>query len=303
MTAVPKFLFMDRAIVPFDQGKIHVTSEAVKYGGSVFEGLRAYWSKDDNQLYVFRLPEHIDRLINSMKMMRFEHSYSRDDLRTSILETLRANQFKQDVHIRQTAFLGNDGTYAKGPVGLSVVAMPLTISSKIGMDACISSWSRINDAAMPPRMKCSANYHNGRLVVLEARMNGYDMGLIMNFRGKLSESPGAAAFMIRDGTLITPTVTSDILESITRLTIIEICRSELKVQSVERDIDRTEIYVCDEFFIAGTGWEIIPILSVDRIPMGDGKSPGPITSKIQSEYADLVRGRNKKRMEWLTAVY
>jgi branched-chain amino acid aminotransferase len=192
---------------------------------------------------------------------------------------------------------------ATGPVGLAVDALPRKLSTKPGISACVSSWMRIADGAMPPRIKCSANYQNGRLATLEAKANGYDTALLLNGRGKLAEAPGACCFIVRRGVPVTPPVTADILESVTRATLLELFRKELGVTPEVREIDRTELYVADEAFLCGSGWEITPILSIDQLAFGEGKEPGPVTRAIQDCYFGVVRGERLSYRDWLTPVY
>jgi branched-chain amino acid aminotransferase len=299
-----RYLYLNGRIVPYAEALIPVQSNAVKFGTSVFEGLRAYWSAPRGELYVFRLPEHVDRLLDSLKLMRMEHALTRDELSNSILEVLRKNEYREDVHIRQTAYLDADGDMAlTGPVGLAVDALPRKMGSERGITAGISSWLRIPDGAMPPRIKCSANYQNGRLAQLEAKVNGYDTALLLNARGKLAEGPGACCFVVRRGVPMTPPVTADILESVTRVTLLELCAKELGLAPEVRDIDRTELYVADEAFLCGSGWEIAPIVSVDRLPLGDGTKPGPVTRAIQACYFSVARGERPAYRDWLTPVY
>lgn len=299
-----RYLYLNGKIVPYGEALIHVQSAAVKYGTSVFEGLRAYWNERRGELYVFRLKEHIDRLYGSLRLMRMDHGFTREELTSSILEVLRKNEYREDVHIRQTALLEADGAMeATGPVGLAVDALPRKLSTKAGITACVSSWIRIADGSMPPRIKCSANYQNGRLAVLEAKMNGYDGALLLNSRGKLAEAPGACCFIVRGGVPVTPPVTADILESVTRTTLLELFPKELGQMPVERDIDRTELYIADEAFLCGSGWEITPVLSVDKLALGDGTQPGPVTRAIQACYFEVVRGEKPAYRGWLTPVY
>jgi len=233
-----------------------------------------------------------------------EHHLTRDELASSILEVLRKNEVREDVHIRQTAFIEGDGAIeATGPVGLSVDARPHRVTQKPGITACFSSWTRIADGSMPPRIKCSANYQNGRLAMLEAKANGYEGALLLNSRGKLAEAPGACCFMVRGGVPITPPVTADILESVTRATLLELFRTELGLAPVERDVDRTELYVADEIFLCGSGWEITPILSLDKLILGNGKEPGPVTRAMQACYFAVVRREKSAYRGWLTPVH
>ena len=299
-----RYLYLNGELVPYADARIHVQSTAVKYGGSVFEGLRAYWNPAHEELYVFRLQEHVDRLLASMRLMRMQHSLTREEIGRSILGVLRKNQAREDVHIRQTAYLASDGDMDDtGPVGLAVDARARKATQKPGIAAGVSSWTRISDGAMPPRIKCSANYQNGRLATLEAKANGYDGALLLNTRGKLAEAPGACCFILRGGVPITPPVTADILESVTRTTLIELFRAELGQPALEREVDRTELYLAEEVFLCGSGWEITPVVSIDRLPLGDGVQPGPVTQAIQTCYFAVVRGEKPAYRRWLTPVY
>ncbi len=299
-----RFVYLDGELVPYGEARIHVQSAAVKYGASVFEGLRAYWNPAHEELYVFRLAEHIDRLFGSMRLMRMAHSLTREELTRSVLDVLRKNEVRTDVHIRQTAYIAADGDLdASGPVGLAVDARPRKVTDRPGIAVGVSSWTRIADGTMPPRIKCSANYQNGRLAMLEARANGYEGALLLNGRGKLAEAPGACCFIVRNGVPATPPVTADILESVTRATLLELFRTELGQTPVEREIDRTELYLADEVFLCGSGWEITPILSIDRLPLGNGQEPGPLTRAMQACYFAVVRGEKPAYRSWLTPVY
>jgi branched-chain amino acid aminotransferase len=304
VAAPSRYLYLNGQIVPYAEAKIHVQSAAVKYGSSVFEGLRAYWNPQQPELYLFRVEDHNRRLFDSLRLMRMEHTLTPEELTSSILEVLRKNDYREDVHIRQTAYVEADGAMdATGPVGLAVDALPRKLSGKAGVDVGVSSWGRIPDGVMPPRIKCSANYQNGRLATLEAKANGYDTALLLNSRGKLAEAPGACCFIVRRGVPITPPVTADILESVTRATLLELFQKELGLTPEVRDIDRTELYLADEAFLCGSGWEITPVLSIDRLPLGAGKEPGPVTRAIQACYFSVVRGERAAYRDWLTPVH
>lgn len=295
-------IYLNGRLVPYGQATIHIQSNAVKYGTSVFEGLRAYWSEAHQELYVFRLDDHVTRLLDSLRLMRMEHAFTREVLRESVRETLRANAFRQDVHVRQTAYLDADaGMEATGPVGLAVDALPRRLSDKPAVDLCVSSWSRTADGVMPPRIKCSANYQNGRLALMEARMNGYDSALLLNSRGKISEAPNAAVVIVRGGVAATPPLTADVLESITRASVLQLAKEKLGIPVVERDLDRTELYVSDEAFLCGTAWEIAAVATVDRLPLAG--APGPVTSALAKHYQAAARGADEACSGWLTPVY
>jgi branched-chain amino acid aminotransferase len=305
MGDAPRYVWFNGRIVPYDQARIHVQSAALKFGAAVYEGLRGYWNADARELYVFRQDAHAARLCQSTKLMRMEMSFTLAQIREGVLDVLRANDFREDVHIRQSVFLeGDTPMTSTGPVGMSVAAYPMgrIKNSEAGHHYCISSWLRIPDSAMPPRLKCIANYHNGRLAALQARADGYDGTLLLNSRGKVSETPGACVFLARAGRPITPGVTSDILESITRDTLIRLFAEVHGLTVEERDVDRTEAYAADEVFVCGSAYEVTPVVSVDRYTVGDG-TVGPLTKAILATYLDVARGRATTRREWVTPVY
>jgi len=301
-----RLIWFKGEVMPVSQAKVNVLSPTSQFGANVFEGLRAYWNKEDEQLYIFRLDEHAQRLLNSIKMMRFEDKFSYNLLIESCKEIIKANEFKEDIAIRQTVFLDGFGSwFSTSPIEMFIAPIAkkrLLPAEKNGVSCCISSWERINDNSLSPKIKVGANYINSRAGQLEALRNGYDFTIFLNNKGHVSEGPGSCLFFVRDGKLITPPITASILESITRATIIQIAKEELGIEVVEREVDRTELYIADEMFLCGTAVEMIPVLSVDRIDIGDGLE-GELTKKIKKTYFDIVRGENKRYLKWLTPVY
>lgn len=296
---------LDGRIVDYADCRIHAFSGAVKYGGGVFEGIRAYWNENARELFVFRLGEHLERLRFGMRVARLEPVFDTPFLEKCVLDTLRANDIRGDVHIRMIAFLsGDDELAATTPVGLVVGCVPRSTSKNVrdGIAACISSITRIADNALPPRVKATANYMNNRAAEIEAQRNGFGGALMLTAQGKLSEGTGACLFIVRDGKLITPDTGSDILESVTRDTIMRLGVEKLGLQVVERPVDRTEIYAADEAFLCGSGWEVVPVREVDRISLGDGKV-GPLTRRVQDAYFALVRGDVPENASWRTPVW
>jgi branched-chain amino acid aminotransferase len=299
------YIWMNGELVPQAQAMLPVDSAAVFYATNVFEGLRAYWNDADEELYCFRLEEHFTRLRESMKMMRFTIPYSNDDLYEAVREVLRGNDIHEDIHMHMVAYVLGSGQDVTEPTGLYINPRRrgrMTAPGK-GLQCCVSSWTRTSDNAIPIRLKCGANYQNARLATLQAKADGYDSPIFLNWQGKVAEGTGASFFMVRKGRLVTPTITNDILESITRTTLIEaICPHLLGLDVVERDIDRTELYVADEAFFCGSGYEITPITSIDRFPVGDGEV-GPVTQQILDTYMSLVRGVDRRYPEWRTPTY
>ena len=297
-------IWMNGGLVPPAEAVLPVNSAAVFYATNVFDGIRAYWNPADEELYGFRLKEHVTRLRESMKMMRFTVPYSDEDLYDAVREVLRGNELREDVHMHLVAYVLGTGLDATTPTGLYInPRRRARVAPESGVRCCVSSWLRTADNAIPIRLKCGANYQNGRLATLQAKADGYDGPILVNQRGTVAEGTGATFFMVRKGKLVTPPVTSDILESITRATLIEdLCPSVLGMDVVEREIARTELYVAEEAFFCGSGYEITPIVSIDRFPVGDG-GVGPMTRRLLSAYLDLVRGVDKRHPEWRSPVY
>jgi branched-chain amino acid aminotransferase len=296
-------IWMNGKLVPQAEAVLPVNSAAVFYATNVFEGLRAYWNETEEELYSFRLDEHFTRIRESMKMMRFTVPYSDADLEAAVHEVLAGNQVREDIHMHLVAYVVGAGMDAVSPTGLYINPRRRGRMTEEGLRCCVSSWARTNDNAIPIRLKCGANYQNGRLALLQAKADGYDAPIFLNQQGKVAEGTGATFFMVRKGKLVTPPITADILESITRTTLIEaICPDMLGMEVVEREIDRTELYVAEEAFFCGSGYEITPIVSVDRFPLGAGQV-GPVTQKLLSAYMNIVRGTDKRYPEWRTPVY
>ena len=297
-------IWMNGKVVSQTEAVLPVNSAAVFYATNVFEGIRAYWNEADEQLYAFRLDEHFARLRESMKMMRFTVPYSDADLHAAVRQVLTGNAFREDIHMHLVAYVVGAGMEATTPTGLYINPRRRgRIAEGEGLRCCVSSWARTSDNAIPIRLKCGANYQNGRLALLQAKADGYDAPIFLNQQGLVAEGTGATFFMVRKGQVVTPPVTSDILESITRATLIDkLVPDVLGMTVVEREIARTELYVAEEAFFCGSGYEITPIVSVDRFPLGDGHV-GPMTQKLSQAYMNTVRGIDKRYPEWRTPVY
>ena len=305
----PTLIWMNGEFVPWDEARLHVTTAAVQFGSRVFEGMRAYWNEDHEQLYIFRMDEHLTRLAQSMKMMRMSLDYSLEDIRKALVELLVKNDMREDVHLGPSVYFGvgqHFFSYEPGSVDVGAYALARPRKSILGTGkgahACVSSWTRISDRDIPPRIKAAANYQNGRLAAVQAAEDGYDDAIMLNEMGKVAEGPGACIFIVRNGTALTPPVTAGILESITRITLIQLLEEQMSVPVVEREIDRTELYIADEIWLCGSAFEVRPIFSVDRYQVGDG-TLGPLTARLQTEYEDCVRGRNPRYGSWVLPVY
>jgi branched-chain amino acid aminotransferase len=302
----PQNTWLNGRVVPWDESRIHVGTDAVLRGASVFEGLRAYRSVAGDDLLLFRVADHMHRLFGtSMRFLRMRAPYAPGELLRGVIDLLQANQVRGDAHVRVVVYFDEVevGHELEGATGAFILAFERPPSPRLatGVRATLSPWRRLSDSAMSPRVKASANYLNGRVVGVDARAKGFDTAVMLNEHGRVSEGPGQNVFLVRDGVLITPRTTDAILEGITRETIIGLAR-ERGVPVQEREVDPTELYIADELFFAGTAWEVTPVVEIDTYAVGDG-AMGPLTRSLQTAYLDLVRGGAEAPEGWLTPVY
>ena len=302
----PKWIWRSGQIVPWEEARIHINAVGHASTAAVFEGIKAYQANDRTRLLVFRLEEHLRRLFTSARICRLTLPYDHESLRDGVVKLLKANEYRTDTYVRPWAFPTGVIREQMVPAGVDceVVVDTWPFRSRFatgrGCRAAVSSWMRVSDGAMPPRAKAFSNYHNGRLAMLEARENGHDWPILLNDRHKLTEGPGACIALVRDGVVITPSLSSGVLESITRATVLTLL-DELDIRTEEREVDRSELYVADEVFFMGTAWEILPVTTVDGLQVGDGRT-GPITARLEQEYMRIVRGESSQHAEWRTEV-
>ncbi len=301
------YTYFKSQFVPVDQAKISIQNNTFQYGTGVFEGIRAYWNQEKRQLYVFRLVEHYLRMLRNCRVLKLNIGKDEKELSEITVELLRKNRPETDTYIRPIAYVDSEGIGPKFvgyPTGFAMYTIPLGdyIDVSSGIKVGFSSWRRINDNTIPARCKVTGGYVNSALAKTEALEHGYDEAIFLTENGFVSEGSAENLFLIRGGKLITPALSEDILEGITRETVIELAREELGIETIERPIGRTELYVADEAFLCGTGAQVSPMIEVDKRPLGNG-GIGPITAKIQSLYFDVVKGNHKKYRDWLTPVY
>jgi len=304
---VTKYAFFREKIVPIEEAKVSIMTHALHYGTGCFEGIRAYWNAEDKQLYVFRMPEHYERLHRSCRLILLDLPYSVEELGEITLELLRKEGFKADTYIRPLVYKGSEVIGVRlhdleSHFAMFAVPFGRYIEKEEGASVCVSSWRRISDNAVPARGKVTGSYINSAFIKTEAMLNGYDEAIVLTQDGHVSEGSAENLFIIREGKLITSPITDDILEGITRATIMQLARDELGLEVVERKIDRTELYVCEEAFFCGTGVQVAAIASVDHRPVGQGRI-GPIVSRLRDLYFDVVRGKVEKYKSWCTPVY
>lgn len=293
MTPRPRFAWQNGRVVPWEQCVLHARSQGAFWGANVFEGLRGYWDAEAQELSLFRVDDHLARLGRSAKSVRMPIGHTPDELKAAVLDLLRANEVREDVHLCVVAYFDQhpdfDPLDHTDHTGVHITAVPIRRSPgyTAGVAVKISTWRRIGDDTMPPRIKTGANYHNSRLAHQEATRDGYRTALILNQRGTVAEAPGACVVMVRDGRMVTPLGTSGVLEGITVDTVATLAAEDLGIALERREIDRTELYVADEVFLCGTLAELLPVTSIDRLPVGTG-APGVLTGKLQELYQAAV---------------
>jgi branched-chain amino acid aminotransferase len=304
---MPKYAFFKGQIVPIEQAQVSIMTHAFNYGTGCFEGIRAYWNDQDEQLYVFRLREHYERMHRSARILRIDLPYSTDELNEMTLELLRREGFRGDAYIRPLAYKEDEIIGVRLHDlndGFAIFCVPFGryLEQEEGAHVCISSWRRVDDNAVPARAKITGAYINSALAKTDAILGGYDEALVLSQEGHISEGSAENFFVVRDGVVITPPVTANILEGITRDTIITLVQDEMGMPVVERLIDRSEIYICDEAFLVGTGVQVAAITQVEHRPIGTGKM-GPVVLRLRELYFDAVRGKDSKYRRWCTPVY
>jgi branched-chain amino acid aminotransferase len=292
--------------VPIEEANINIMNHSFMYGTAVFEGIRAYWNEQEEELYIFRLREHFERMVDSMKIMYLETKYSVDELVKITVELLRRNGPRTDTYIRPAAYKTAHRvgpSLDNNPSDICMFTVPFGdyFHGAEGLKVQVSSWRRVEDNAIPARAKIVGAYANTALAKTDAVMAGFDECIVLSENGHVSEGSAMNIFMVKRGQLITTPTTENILEGITRGSIIEIAEEELGLKTFARTIDRSELYTADELFFCGTGAQIAPIIEVDKRKIGDGRS-GSISNQVKDKYIAICRGENAKYHKWLTPV-
>jgi branched-chain amino acid aminotransferase len=299
-----EFIWFDGKLVKWEEATVPVMSHALHYGTSVFEGIRAYPTK--NNLYVFRLKEHMERLHRSASVYSLSVKYSAKELCDATIELLKRNSIKESLYIRPLTFIGMHGIDLNitrdSPTHTVIITFPFAkYFSGEGLKVCVSSWRRNHDSSTPPMAKAAGNYLNSILAIQESKRNGYDESVLLDLEGNVSEASGENIFIIRNDMIYTPYSANSVLEGITRNTAITIAR-DMGYEFAERPISRTELYMSDELFLTGTAAEIIAVTNIDGHQIGNGRE-GPVTKSIREMYTKLVSAGVKKYMDWLTPIW
>lgn len=301
-----EYVYMDGEYVEKEKATIPVMTHAFLYGTGIFEGIRAYYNEAENQLYAFRVPEHYERLVRSAKIMHMETKHSIEEYCKITKDVINKNNYRQNCYIRPNLYKSaqkiGPGLYNNPDMFMIfTIAMDNYIDTSKGLRVCVSSWRRNSDNAIPPRAKITGAYANTALIVTDARLAGFDDAIVLTEDGIVTEGSAMNLFLIVDGKLVTSNTTDNILQGVTRNTVITLAK-DLGIEVEERVIDRTELYIADEAFYCGTGAQISPIVSIDNRNVGDG-NVGPISKKLQDLYFDVVKGNVPKYKKWCMPIY
>lgn len=304
---IPKNAYFQGKIVPYSEAKVGILTHALNYGTAAFAGLRAYWNEQEQQLFIFRPKDHYHRFLNSAKLLCMTLDQTPESLTRITVDLLRVDDYHCDIYIRPLAYKADEAIGVRLhnlTDEFSIVALPFTryVANDTNAHVTFSSWRRVDDNVIPARGKISGAYANSAFIKTDASRAGFDEALVLTQDGHVSEGSAMNFFMLRDGVLVTPSITENVLEGITRRTMIELAREEMGLTVVERQVDRTEVYLADEIFLTGTAAEVTAVTRVDHRPIGNGKM-GPVTSQLRQMFDDLVRGRIMKFHKWIIPVY
>jgi len=307
MNELPLYAFFQGKIVPYSEAKVGVLTHGLNYGTAVFGGLRGYWNPEKEQLYLFRPLDHYRRFLSSTRLMLMEFDQTPESLMQLTIDLLRADDYRCDIYVRPLAYKSDEIIGVKLHDlhdELTIAAMPFEryVTNDTDAHVTFSSWRRVDDNMIPARGKIAGAYANSALIKTDAVRAGFDEALVLNQDGHVSEGSAMNIFMVRDGVMVTPPITENILEGITRRSVIELVRQEIGMPVVERQIDRTEVYLSDEFLMTGTAAQITAVTRVDFRQIGTGKM-GPITTRLRELFFDIVHGRNAKYSHWNVPVY
>ncbi len=299
-------VFFEGGFVPLREARVSILTHALHYGTGVFEGIRAYWEEDQRELYVFRPREHYLRWKANCGILHLSLPLDASELRELTTELIRRNRFETNLYIRPLAYKSAEriGVHPDEKSAFAIIALPFGdyLDSSRGLHAGVASWRRVEDNAIPGRAKICGAYVNSALAGDEVRRNGFDEAILLNESGHVAEGTAANLFIVRHRTLITPPVTENILEGITRECVMELARNELHLEVVERPVDRSELYICEEMFFTGTAVEVAPIVRVDHRPVGTGEI-GRVSSLLRRLYEEATRGRMPAYRKWVSPVY
>jgi branched-chain amino acid aminotransferase len=303
---MPPYVYYKKQFMPLENAKMSILTHALHYGTGCFDGIRGNWNKEKDQLFLFRVKEHYERLKNGCRILRINLPLTVDEMIKLTVETVEKSGYREGVYIRPVAYKSQEVIGVRlhnleDDFFLIVSTLPAYIDNEKGVRCCTSSWRRIDDTMIPARAKTTGIYVNSALAKTEANERGFDEAIMLTMDGHVSEGSGENIFLVHEGKLITPPSADNILIGITRQTVIQLAREEFGIETVERSIDRSEMYICDEAFFTGTAAHVAPIIEIDERPVGDG-SIGPVTKRLQEIYFRIIEGNYPKYMHWCTPI-
>jgi branched-chain amino acid aminotransferase len=304
---MPQVAFFEKKFVPLSEAKVGIMTHALNYGTGCFEGIRGNWNSKEGQIYLFRLREHYERLHKSCRIMKINLAFDVDKLCKITVDLVKKNGYREDIYVRPLAYKSSQMVGVRlhnleDDFFIFVTPFGPYLDAEKGAKCGVSSWRRVDDSMIPPRGKITGIYVNSAMAKTEAHENGYDEAILLSQDGHVSEGSGENIFIIADGKLLTPASCDNILKGVTRDTVMKLAKNELGIDTVERAIDRSELYTADECFMTGTAANVTPVVEVDRRPIGEGQV-GPVTRRLLNLYSDVIRGRNRKYKEWCTPAY
>jgi branched-chain amino acid aminotransferase len=304
---MPPYAFFRKQFMPLGEAKIGILTHALHYGTACFEGIRGNWNDEQQQLFLFRVKDHYERLLRSCRILKIRLPYSVDELCKFTTELVEKSGYREDVYIRPLAYKSSEVVGVRlhdleDDFLIVVVTLAAYLDADAGVRCCTSSWRRVDDTMIPARGKITGIYVNSALAKTEANEHGFDEAILLNHDGHVSEGSGENIFFVLDNKLVTPPSSDNILLGVTRDTVIQLARNEMGLETLEESVDRTELYIADEVFFTGTAAHVSPVLEIDHRPVGDGKI-GKVTKELQRLYFDVIKGKNPKYLRWCTPAY
>ncbi len=301
---MPPYAFFQKQFMPLSEAKIGILTHALHYGTACFEGIRGNWDNAQERFCLFRLKDHYKRMLNGWRILKISLPYSIDELCQLTTELVRRSEYHEDVYIRPLAYKSSETVGVRlhdleDDFFIIVTTLPPYLSTERGARCCTSSWRRVDDTMIPARGKICGTYVNSALAKTEAWENGFEEAILLTHDGHVSEGSGENIFLVINGKLVTPPSFDNILMGITRDTVIRLAKNELGIDTTERSVDKSELYLADECFFTGTAAHIAPIVEIDHRPVGTGKV-GKITSELQKLFTEVILGRNPKYLDWYT---
>lgn len=304
---MPQYAFFRKQFMPLAEAKVGILTHALHYGTACFEGIRGNWNDEQEQLFIFRVKDHYERMLKGCRILKINLPYSADEMCQLTVELVEKSGYREDVYIRPLAYKSAEAIGVRlhdleDDFLIIVATLPAYLDADEGVRCCTSSWRRVDDTMIPARGKITGIYVNSALAKTEANERGFDEAILLNHDGHVSEGSGENIFFVLDGKLVTPPSSDNILLGVTRDTVIQLARNELGIETSEMSVDRTELYLADEVFFTGTAAHVSPVIEIDHRPVGNGKI-GKVTKDLQRLYFDVIKGKNPKYLNWCTPAY